>query len=185
MADLSFPDDFQGLELVYVDLDAFQVAQGNAKNHDLGDLITSFREFGFRDPIGEDGYAGGLTAEGHGRLQALMTMKNAGEAAPDYIYDDGDGHWYVPTVKGFASANEAQFRAYRIRHNRSVILGGWDEGTLAAELTFLAGADKLELSGFDGDDLNLLSPNGDDDSRQQRSAVEWQKCPQCGYKWPK
>ena len=147
---------FVPLEMEYIDLESIQVMSGNPKDHDIGDLIASFEQYGFRNPVGIDGYGGGLTAVGHGRLQALLTMQRAGMEAPAHVEVATNGHWFIPAVKGFKSANEELFRGYRTRANQSTFLGGWLDDALVDELNTLSEANMLGLSGFDEADLARL-----------------------------
>jgi hypothetical protein len=160
-------NDTPRLEIEYVDLMAFRVAPGNAKDHDIGALIGFIKLYGFRDPVGVDGYMDGLTAEGHGRLQALMLMKSQGDPAPLYIVEEG-GAWFVPAVKGYVSENEAIFRGYRLAHNRATELGGWNVPLLKTELTILNSAEAVEISGFTADDLAALNTTVDGPSKVER-----------------
>ena len=66
----------------------------------------------------------------------------------------------VPVIR-LAHLSPEQVRAYRIADNRLSELSGWDDELLAAELQALdaAGFD-LGLTGFEGEDLDLIATDG-------------------------
>jgi ParB-like chromosome segregation protein Spo0J len=89
----------------------------------------------------------GEIVAGHGRLLAAQHL----------------GLDHVPVIR-LSHLTPEQVRAYRIADNRLSELSGWDGELLAAELHALnaAGFD-LDLTGFEGEDLErLLAPLDDD-----------------------
>lgn len=57
----------------------------NPKRHDGDGLRASIRRYGFRDPSIYDGSLPGIAA-GNGRLQALDTLRQAGEMTGRLVY---------------------------------------------------------------------------------------------------
>lgn len=127
-------------------------AAGNPKAHDLDAIEASLQRFGFVSPLIVDETTGELLA-GHGRLEALIRMRDRGDDPPAGI-KLLRGDWSVPTVRGVALAGEAD--AYRIADNRLVELGGWDDDALMSSLRSLEGQMEFEGIGFDADDLAAL-----------------------------
>lgn len=127
----------------------------NPKSHDIGALDTSIKKFGYVSPVIVDTTTGYIVA-GHGRVQTLMQMKNAGDKPPNRIEVDGN-EWLVPVIY-VVMTDEHEVMSYIVADNRLTAIGGWDEPMLADVLTDLAGAGDglLEVTRFDGDDLDEL-----------------------------
>jgi hypothetical protein len=128
----------------------------NAKNHDLGAIIVSYKNHGYvASGVLDD--RTGLFLAGHGRVMALDAMKRNGAKPPDGIRNGGDD-WLVPVQTGYHSNNDTQALAYLAADNKLTIAGGWDEVALAELLQEVANSDEVELiaSGFDGDELDEL-----------------------------
>ena len=108
----------------------------------IGRVAASIREYGPQQPIVVDG--DGVVIVGHTRLLAAQQLGL--DAFP-------------VTVAGKLSA--AQAKAYRIMDNRSGEAAEWDGELLRLELEDLEGMDfDIELTGFDGDDLDEVLAGG-------------------------
>lgn len=98
-------------------------AKVNPKLHDIPALKASLRRWGFVLPLVEDEATETLVA-GHGRLQALLEMREDGEDAPRRVKVVGD-EWFVPVLSGVAFRTAEEAEAYLLADNRLVELGGW------------------------------------------------------------
>lgn len=125
--------------VAYVPLDDLAPAERNAKLHAGATIADSIERFGFVDLPVVDERTGRLIA-GHGRREDLLARRARGEAPPDGV-TVRKGVWHVPVVRGWSSDSDAEAEALGIALNRTVELGGWDQGTLAAMLTELAGTE--------------------------------------------
>lgn len=115
------------LEIEYKDIDEIQPATRNPKLHVLEDIIASIKKHGFNEVILINDTTG-RAAHGHGRFEALQTMKARSEPAPDNIIVRDD-KWLAPTIKKhFKSEKEAE--SYAISVNKLVEKGGWNKGLL-------------------------------------------------------
>lgn len=129
--------------------------QQNPKDHDIGLLRQSIREYGFVTPCVIDTNTN-ILVEGHGRSTALLQMYNAGEAPPVGV-EIVDGEWRIP-VLFYAFKDEQHRISYTVMANQSSLAGGWDEEVLAGVLQDIAVQtdNLLAHTGFDGDDLDQL-----------------------------
>lgn len=132
----------------------------NAKEHDLGILHTSYDAYNFLDRLIINTVTGHLVA-GHGRIDALQQRKASGELPPGGIEVNGS-EWLVPV--DYVEIPEDKEEAAAIMLNRSNE-AGWDEPLLAQMLADLAAQDMLELTGFNGDDLDALLVDLEQDTR--------------------
>lgn len=98
-------------------------ASNNPKLHDLEAIKMSLRRWGFVLPLVEDEATGTLVA-GHGRLEAIQQMYEAGEDAPKRVREQG-AEWFVPVLSGVAFRTAEEAEAYLLADNRLVELGGW------------------------------------------------------------
>lgn len=139
-------------QIKYLPLDEVMAAPRNPKDHDLGAIMLSIRRFGFVTPAVINAASGRLVA-GHGRLEALLSMRDEGEPAPNGVIVDESGRWLMPVVTGVEFVSEEEAEAYLVADNRTPQLGGWDEAMLAEVLR-----DQTELAGtgYDGDDLDAM-----------------------------
>lgn len=142
------------VRIEYMPLSQLVRAPRNPKEHDLGAIAASVKRFGYVAAIVLDEGTGRLVA-GHGRLDALQAMKAQGQPAPDRVRVQ-DGEWLVPVQRGVTFADPDEAEAYLVADNRTVELGGWDEGILTELLSDLAAQKRLEGTGFDEDDLDAL-----------------------------
>jgi len=158
------------LRLEYVPLTELKRWPRNPKDHDLGLLHSSIERFGFVNPIIVNDETGIILA-GHGRLDALVQHKLAGGQPPKRVRVDGDD-WLIPVVRG-VSLPDAEAEAYAVADNRTVELGGWDEGKLAAILSDLTQDGGLQGVGFDEDDLDALLAFTSFDAFEDLPDLEW------------
>ena len=145
----------------------------NPKQHDIGAIIQSYKTHGFvASGILDD--RTGLFLAGHGRIQALNSMKRQKMDIPDGIRNGGDD-WLVPVQVGYSSKNDIQAKAYIVADNKLTVLGGWNEPALAELLQEVAGSVDvaLEATGYDADDLDqLLQDLGMQEEPARRTLAE-------------
>ena len=99
------------IEVEYLPLSEIVQADINPKDHDIGAIYQSIKRFGFTQPIMMNEKTGKLLA-GHGRLQTLQTLKDAGEKVPNRIKEK-DGEWLVPVLKGISFEDDNEAQAYQ------------------------------------------------------------------------
>lgn len=143
--------------LTYVPLASLKSAKRNAKKHDLAALRASISAFGWTAPIEVDERTGRMVA-GHGRLEALIAMRAAGDACPAGIVTDDDGEWLVPVMRGWSSADDADAEAYILAANKITENGGYDNRMLAAMLEDVTtqAPELLDATGFEFADFEEL-----------------------------
>ena len=155
------------VRIEYVPISESRFWDRNPKKHDIGAIIASIRQHGFRDPPTFDRTLGAIV-EGNGRTEALLVMKSNGDEAPRGVDVREDGEWLMPMNHGLDSATDVQAEAYGVDHNAITISGG-DFGfseTLGlfnqdelAEILADAGEFDVAVGCFDADDLAaLISP---------------------------
>lgn len=180
----------------YVRLDQLRPAVRNPKKHCLPDIIESMIRFGFTNPIlvcsRTDRIAGG-----HGRLAALILMREQGDRMPEGLILDEDGEWCVPVSRGWASRNDTELEAYIIADNKLTENGGWDSKLTAEMLHDIHSVDPtlFEAVGFTADEMDDLfaqvdperwdkdpeSVVADDDAEpSRRPPTKEVCCPHCG-----
>lgn len=143
------------IRVEYIDLDEIVEADNNPKDHDLGVIYQSINRFGFNNPIILND-ANGKLLVGHGRLQALKMIRDAGEDAPDRIVVE-DGCWQVPVIKGVNIDNPAEAQAYLLADNRLTELGGWKNMDLIESLNeILEETGDLDGTGYDLEDVDTI-----------------------------
>lgn len=145
------------LRIDYLPLSELKRHPRNPKDHDIGAISRSVNRFGFTAPVILDERTGYLAA-GHGRIDTLAQLKAQGKQPPANVKTDKKGEWLVPVVRGHGFNSDAEVEAYLVADNRLTSLGGWNEPELAALLQDLAAEDEalLEVTGYDGDDLQAL-----------------------------
>lgn len=128
----------------------------NVKGHDDAGIDESLGRFGYTEPVMVDERTGKLVA-GHGRVQRLHAMfaSDVGDEPPEGCILAEDGTWQVPVVRGWASADDNEARAYMITANRLTEKGGWTDD-LATVLDELAQAPGGLPPGFTTDDVDAL-----------------------------
>lgn len=135
--------------IVYMDLGGLQPAVRNPKDHDLPGIVASLRRYGWNSPAELDERTGRMVV-GHGRREACVMMRQAGDPPPGGVIVDDDGEWLVPVLRGWASRDDAEAEAYIIAHNSLGEAGGWDNRTFAAMLEDVVTADAplIETTGI-------------------------------------
>ncbi len=139
------------VRIEYTPISSLIPATRNPKRHNIGELVNSIKRFGFVQPVAMNEESGRLVA-GHGRLEALLVMKEAGEAAPARVVEK-NGEWYVPVLRGISFNNESEAEAFLVADNRLVEVGGWNEVEVAR---ILQGLGDLSGVGFSGVNLEAL-----------------------------
>jgi hypothetical protein len=127
------PNGVDVLSIRYVALSTIVQWDRNFKKHDIGGVINSIKQHGFKDPFkyeptlnnGEGG-----VVEGNGRAEALREWKklyDAGEVGytslPRGIVEQG-GEWFAPMIFGVDADSQSAAEAYAIDHNNLTMLGG-------------------------------------------------------------
>jgi hypothetical protein len=137
----------------HVPIDELVKWPGNPKRHDVETIKASMRRFGFVAPIVIDDATGRIVA-GHGRAEALVAMRDAGEKRPARVALAADAKgWLVPVLRGVAFGSEREAEAYLLADNRLVELAGWNNSELAQ---MLREAPSLDGTGFSQVDLDVL-----------------------------
>ena len=113
----------------------------NPKKHDIPGIKDSLRRFGFIETPVRDERTGKLVA-GHGRIEGLTSMRDAGEDPPGNIRVRPDGEWLVPVTCGLSFKDDLTAEAYIIASNRLTELGGWDD-LLVHDIVTTPGFDAL------------------------------------------
>lgn len=151
----------------YAPLSALVSADRNPKAHNIEGIKASLRALRVIDAIGIVDERTGKLVGGHGRVEALRSMKDAGEAPPEGVQVVGEnGEWAVPVILGWASRDDAEAEAAIIALNQHTVVGGWDTATLATML------DELEATGFDLDALGF-DDDALDDLRAQLEEAQF------------
>jgi DNA modification methylase len=139
--------------LEWMPIGQLQAASRNPKQHSP-EIGTSIGRFGYVEPIVLDERTGRIVA-GHGRREALMAMRQRGDAPPAGIRAEGD-EWFVPVLRGWASRSDAEAEAYLLASNKLTEAGGWDNQMLAELLKDLGAQDALDGVGFTAEELEAL-----------------------------
>lgn len=167
------------VEIVYEPIDEIARWPRNPKEHDLDEIESSMRRFGYTLPMVRDGRTGRLVA-GHGRLEVLLRMRDRGDPAPMRILVDPDGRWFAPVLSGIEFESELEAEAYLLADNRLVELGGWNERELAALLADqLADAPDLDGLGWSEEEIrNLVGALETIDVVNNPADTEWVGMPE-------
>jgi len=123
----------------------------NPKAHNLGDIHQSYDRFGFVHRIVCNEATGHIVA-GHGRVEALRQRKALNLDVPAGVVVKPDD-WYVPA--DWIDIPEREEEALAIALNK-IGEGEWKDIETAQILADLAAQDRLEGTGFDGDDVDQL-----------------------------
>jgi DNA modification methylase len=127
----------------------------NARTHSdaqVAQIAASIKEFGFNNPVLVDGENGIIA--GHGRVLAARKL----------------GLAEVPVIE-LSHLSETQKRAFILADNKLALNAGWDQELLSLELGELkADGFDLDLTGFDGDELNEIAAGGGGASETQSEA---------------
>ena len=151
------PEQKLPLWIEYVPVEDLKDAPRNPKQHSLEEIKASMRRFGFVMPGGVNEQTGAMFA-GHGRRDALISMKMAGEPAPVRIIEK-DGKWFAPILRGVAFKDEQEAEAYLLADNRLTKIGGEDEELLAkmiAELSAMPGGTGMVGVGYDDKEISRM-----------------------------
>lgn len=143
-----------GLRVEYMPISEIRPSPRNPKDHDLGAIHASVSRFGYVAPAIIDDRTGRMVA-GHGRLEDLRRRKASGESPPERIIER-NGEWLMPVLRGVSFRSDEDAEGYLLADNRLSELGGWDDSKLADLLSDLAADDALEGTGYDGDDIDRL-----------------------------
>lgn len=118
---------------IYMPLGQLVPAERNPKLHDLASICESLTRFGWTEPIVLDERTGRMVA-GHGRREACIVLKQAGDPPPAGVVPDDDGDWLVPVSRGWESRTDAEAEAYIYASNHLSEIGGWHMRDLAEML---------------------------------------------------
>ena len=155
------------LKILYMPLSQLRRFDQNPKQHDLGKIVDSIKQYGFKDPMklepSLNNGRGGIV-EGNGRTEALIWMKAHGDKVPRGVVAKDDD-WLVPVLTGVDAINELEAKAYALDHNNLSLLGGnltpldamsmYDNEAYLELLVDLA-QNEQEVVGVGRDDLDLL-----------------------------
>lgn len=145
-------------------LSSIRPAPRNPKAHAREEIQNSIVRFGLAELPLVDERTGRLVA-GHGRVDQLTAMRDAGQDPPNGVgVDPATGEWMVPVIRGWASRSDPDAEAYLVGSNNLTVLGGWDERELAELLTNLNDVDPtlLAVTGFTDEDLAALLAEEED-----------------------
>lgn len=164
------------MQIEHVSVESLIPYARNSRTHSdeqVAQIAASIKEFGWTNPILVDGENGIIA--GHGRLLAARKLKMS----------------QVPVIQ-LDGMTETQKKAYIIADNKLALNAGWDDELLRLELDDLNLAEfKIELLGFDANELNLAMGLGadfmpgteDDQGRLDEKAPI--VCPSCGHEFVK
>jgi len=167
------------LRIKYIPVGQAALWDKNPKEHDMGGMIRSILEHGFRDAPIFDATLGAIPA-GNGRTAALRQIEEMYERGdPDewgeYGYDepfvpkgvgiDGDGAWCIPLQFGVDAPSVEAAEAFGVDHNNLTMMGGpyttidigkmYDVEGYAGVLERLSEYGQMPIS-VDLDDLEVL-----------------------------
>lgn len=139
-----------------IPLDDLHPNPRNPKRHSDATIGASINRFGWIDPVVVDQRTDYLVA-GHGRVESLTAMRDAGEDPPaGIVVDRKTKQWKVPTVVSWASANDVEAEAAIVALNRTSEMGGWDPAGLYDILAQLSEGDALVGVGYGSTDIDIL-----------------------------
>lgn len=157
-------------QLIYVGIGDIKPLPGNAKKHVDGAIARSIARFGFVEPVVINDVTGHLLA-GHGRLDALRAMRDAGDGVPVGV-DVADGVWRVPSYHVHVPADDEG--AVSLALNRLVEKGGWDRDMVQAMLASM-NLEDVGIAGFDASWMGSVAGVTDQDdipqAVEQRAAI--------------
>ena len=133
-----------------VSIDDIKALPNNAKVHAEREMSNSVRAFGFIEPLVVNDETGHLIS-GHGRVDVLRQMRQAGDPPPEGVTVRGK-QWLVPVHR--ARVDAAKEYAASVALNKLTELGGWNMDMLADAL--VRAPDLLGLTGFTLDDLPII-----------------------------
>ncbi len=119
----------------------------NPKDHDIAGIEASFQRWGFTEPVTLNEHTS-KTLAGHGRLETLEQMQEAGKKPPLGIRVKG-AVWSVPVLRGVSLKDRDEVRAYLVAINRLTERGGWSLPKLSTILSgMMERRVKLEGTGY-------------------------------------
>lgn len=159
--------------IVYMGLSDLKPAVRNPKNHDLQSIANSLTRYGWTSPAEVDERTGRLVA-GHGRREACIMLRQAGDPPPGGVFIDDDGEWLVPVLRGWQSRDDAEAEAYIIASNFLTSAGGWYERGLAEMLEDVVTADAplIETTGMTFETVDELIAKFDPETLNQPDSDE-------------
>lgn len=192
------------LRIVYVRVSDAVMWDGNPKRHDMGGIVESIRQHGFRDAPIYDHTLGAIVA-GNGRTTALQLLQEEGPAPerdltgwPPVGVVDREGEWWMPMQVGIDAPSVERAESFGVTHNVLTATGG-DLGL--PELAGLFHADRLEpimqrarvagveVVSFDPEDVLALlhppPPAQRDHGGDAAAGAKTVTCPHCGHTFPK
>lgn len=143
------------LRIEYQPIDSAKTATGNPKDHDLATIKASIQRWGFCELPAVNERTGRLVA-GHGRREALLELRTAGEPVPVNIRTDEEGRWLWPVLRGNTFKNQAEADAYLIATNNAVIRGGFNLVRLAKMLDGVRAKVELVGTGYTSKELDRM-----------------------------
>ena len=158
---LAFAPDsvLESQEIEYVPISKLKLRQRNPRAHSsdqIERISRSIERFGFVSPVIIDGNKRVIC--GHGRIAGARLL----------------GRESVPTIT-LEHLSDTELRAYVIADNRLAELAGWDKEILPLELQGLLDLKfDIEITGFDGPELEVIIDNGNPDG----SSAEEDKVPE-------
>lgn len=117
---------------------------GNPKTHDIPKIRASIRRWGFNDPPTLDERTGKLV-EGHGRVEALIAMRDAGEEPPVGVEVEGSA-WRILVNRGVRFESDDEAEAYLLAHNELGAAGGYDLPQLGDMMKRIQAAKKIPIA---------------------------------------
>jgi hypothetical protein len=143
--------------LTFVRLDDIRGALINPRTHDVEHLAGLITQFGFIDPPVADSRTDRLVS-GHGRIEALLHLKEQGEPTPDGVLIDDDGEWLIPVIEGWESSNDTTAHAAGLGVNTSHDRGGYDRRQQALLLEEIHTQDPgaFEALSFTAEELDVM-----------------------------
>jgi hypothetical protein len=144
------------LPVEWVRLDELVAADQNPKLHDIAVLMDSIRQHGYVDHSVLDRRTNQLVG-GHGRAEALQTLKDEGSDPIDwpclesYVHVDDGGDWWVPSSVT-RTRDEAEASHLLLALN-SGDRPGWDPEGLTRLLAEVQAERSLAGTGYTDDDV--------------------------------
>lgn len=156
----------EAVKLEYIPISEVIRWGDNPKLHNIGDIINSIEQHGFRDPPTYDAQLGALV-EGNGRTEALSIMMTDNKPLPRGVLKNKDTQeWCMPILFGIDSKSRAAATRYAIDHNNLVMSGGdfslydisrlWDRDKYLMVLQEVSDDDEGMPLTVDLDDLSSL-----------------------------
>lgn len=162
--------DSDKIEIRYVRVAHAPLWDKNPKLHDIGAIVESIQNNGFRDPATWDSTLGAIVA-GNGRTESLQIMEKQGQEKPRGILADSKGNWYMPVLFGIDSESQEAAIRYAVDHNNLTVMGGdfsaldaskmWDKQGYIAILQALKDADADFPITIDASDMEIIANPAD------------------------